>query len=815
MTGSVLTHRSSKTSGLLADNKLTTDNNGGKNININHNNMVVKAVPVKGPQDGLSRRIFTNEEDDNGTVKSNPNGTPTTIVSSTPSSYRYILPCFRIRRTKASALIFLAMCAIFISILSSFMAYQSLSSLPTSGNNYFLPPSKQWGAGRESRIKARKQRRAASLEKTTATSLVEEDSSSTMREEEHVDAVQYSDYEAHLLNFIFNLRAEGVKFSLLSRGEPDPPGQEMGFYTQLGCDVFNKLSSQEHNTTTTTATIPHKERIRKLWSSHTPSILEASRHPDDTDYKQKNYMKVILDSLSPYSLLDPSGVSSSNPRRMMKPDDIERILGILVRRLFGLLGHTNKSIGNTTTTIPMPPPLRIAVFGGPTTEGKGCYRARIKIAPKSIMANPAFCGFSYRLEKFLNSFLLPPKVLKQLRLTLGNVGTANNSEEEFRLVEVVNLGQEGTDSEYSAAIVRNRLYPPLMKAQNGATGYGGGPPDMVIDAYGIDEYGKDLSEIHSTYDTLWQPSHANGKGCFKENQKPYPVIVRAVLEDRPPVGDEGLPSTAGIMTAILGDAVDDVEEGEMSFPDDQNPDDKETEGGGAFGMAGHIASSWAIAFNLASSAMWHCASKRPVRPHPHANRRRYNHAHCDNGINPPCMFSFLAGSKGTTARPSAIASSLIPYIVENTGWQPGSEMTAGFARKTGLIGTGTGATMTLLFRNITRPVRRFDVVSLRSTSHAWKDGSAKFVLVTGGDFSHGKEAAEASSMMAREVSFDISADLNTGVSNYNGEDQHVSYHFGLDLDQSEASNSVGKDVLLRITLTKGTQFKILGLMLCE
>jgi hypothetical protein len=70
-------------------------------------------------------------------------------------------------------------------------------------------------------------------------------------------------------------------------------------------------------------------------------------------------------------------------------------------------------------------------------------------------------------------------------------------------------------------------------------------------------------------------------------------------------------------------------------------------------------------------------------------------------------------------------------------------------------------------------------------------------------------------MMAREVSFEISADLNTGVSNNSGEDQHVSYHFGLDLDQSEASKSVGKDVLLRITLTKGTQFKILGLMLCE
>jgi hypothetical protein len=785
----VLTHRSNRASaGLLSD---TLINHGGGNSN--KNNMVVKSVPVKGPQDGLSSRQIINEEDDTATVKSNPNGSPTRS-----SSHRYVLPCFRFRRTKQSALVFLAMCAILLSIVSSFIAYQSLSSLP-SGN--FLLPPKQWGAGRESRMKARKQRRASLSTGVSEESGIKED-----------DSVQYSDYEANLLNFIFNIRAEGVKFNLLSLREPEPPGQEMGFYTQLGCDVFNRLSSSSTKgsiSNNNTATIPHKERIRKLWKSHIPSILEASRHPDDTDYSHRNYTKIILKSLSPYSLLDPS-VSSSNPRRMMKADDIERILGILVRRLFGLF-HKNDNNMPSNATIYMAPPLRIAVFGGPTTEGRGCHRARIGISPKSIMTNPAFCSFPYRLEKFLNSFLLPPKVLKQLRLTLGNVGPSN-SDEEFRLVEVVNLAEEGTDSEYSAARVRNRMYPPLMKAQNGAAGYGGGPPDVAIDAYGIDEYGKDVSEIHSTYDTLWQPSHANGKGCFKENQKPYPVIVRAVLEDRSST-NEGSPLTSSIMTTILGDAVDDVEEGEMSFPDYQDPDDKKTESGGAFGMAGHIASSWAIAFNLASSALWHCASKRPSHPHPKAKRRMYNHANCDNGIDPPCMFSFLAGSKGTTARPSAIASTLLPFIVENTGWQPGSDMDAGFARKGGLVGTGAGATMTLLFRNVTRPVRRFDVVSLRSTSHVWKDGAAKFVIVTGGDFSHGKEAAETSSKNAREVSFEVSADLNTGVST--GEDQHVSYHFGLDLDYAEAKEAVGKDLLLRVTLTKGTKFKILGLMLCE
>ncbi|KAL7555272.1 hypothetical protein ACHAWF_019014 [Thalassiosira exigua] len=212
------------------------------------------------------------------------------------------------------------------------------------------------------------------------------------------------------------------------------------------------------------------------------------------------------------------------------------------------------------------------------------------------------------------------------------------------------------------------------------------------------------------------------------------------------------------MMAVLGDAIDDVEEGEMAVPGKL----MNTEAGGAFGMSGHLASSWTLAFNLAYAAINHCGS---VRSNPKAlspMRSAVNEAvpyGCDNGIDSPCLFSFLAGAKGTAPRPSAIASSLMPFIVENTGWQPESDMSTGFARQTGLVAKGTGATMTLLFRNVTKPVRRFDVITLRSTSEAWNDGEVQFILVTGGDFSHGNEAAEESARVARETSFKISAEL--------------------------------------------------------
>jgi len=700
----------------------------------------------------------------------------------------YVLPCFRFRSNKSAAMALLAASAIFVSMCSAFLAYRSLSSLslsdPSSGL-YFLPPAKVWGAGREGRKKARQGKRAYSSLSA-----------------ERVKAVKYTEYESNLLNFLFSLRAAGVKSSILPLNNHDPPGQDMGIYANLGCSVFNKLNDN-HN-------MDISDQMRQLWTSHLSMILQASRHADDTAYAHKNWTATLLKSLSPYSL--PDHLSNDNSVNAMDEKDIERISGIIVRRFLGLLQSGGKENPQ------MPPPLRIAIFGGPTVEGKGCHRAKVKIPHKSVMGNPAFCAFPYRLEQFLNAILLPPAVLKQLRRTLGGISPGGTvSSEQIRLVEVINLGEEGTASEYSTAIIRNRMYPSIVNAQSSSsTGYGGGPPDLIIDAYGIDDYGRETTELDSFYDAVTRPSSSLPKECLKENHKPPPVIIRAVLEEDAPSLWENAFSTT---TAVLGDSIDDVEEGEMSFPSTKNPASQETEAGGAFGMAGHVASSWALAFNLAFAVFGHCdalgTQVQLARNEIRDTRNNDDPANCDNGIDPPCLFSFLAGPKGTAPRPSAIASNLMPFIVENTGWQPESDISTGFARKTGLVGTGTGATMTLLFRNVTQPIRRFDVITLRSTAEGWKDGTARFILVSGGDFSHGNDAAEASSKVAREISFEVSAELIADVSS-NGEDNHISYHFGLDLDEGDnAHELLGTDFMLRIILTKGSRFKILGLMLCE
>ncbi|KAL7479645.1 hypothetical protein ACHAW6_005373 [Cyclotella cf. meneghiniana] len=711
---------------------------------------------------------------------------------------RYVLPCFRIRATKSALLSLIAACALFVSVMTSFLAYRSINTLSSNKGFYspssgmILPSSKEWGAGRESRRQKRERESVRRIENGQSSS--KKSRRVGEMKQELVAPVTSQIYGAHLTSFYIKLVEEGEKY-LLSFDEPDPLGQDMSVYANVGCSVFDKLYNPKTKSNhTAPSEHENEDRIRRFWSSHLASVLDASRHADDLSFAHKNWTLTLLKSLSPYTL-----VGSLSRGKTINPKDVERILGIIVRRLLGLMqAKKGAAVAAFSGKIAsMPPPLRIAIFGGPTVAGLGCHRGRgISRGQSSISANPAFCAFPYRLEQFLNRMLLPPLSLKQV------VGTGIGSNTNIRVVEVINLGEEGTYSDYSEAIARNRMYPSEMS------------PDLVIHAYSIDDYGTGVSEIEPFYTAVHNSFKSElKKGCLREDLKPPPVILRALMEN---VEENGAQSNY-VMTSILGEAVDDVEEGEALFPAGES--DKVTNKGGAFGMAGHVATSWVLAFDLAHSALKFCQSKADTvsdpyqRPAIHKNTMAHDESsfHCDNGINPPCIFSILSGPKGNVVRPSFLLQSIAPFVVENTGWSPSSDMTAGFSRKTGIVATGPGAAMTLLFQNITRPVHRFDVLTLRSTSQVWKDGAAQFILVTGGDFSHGEEAAHTSAKSSKETSFEISAELIAD----GEEDTHVTYHFGVDLVEGDNAAEVGTDVLLRIILTKGDKFKILGLMLCE
>ena len=695
---------------------------------------------------------------------------------STQPRMRYVLPCFRIRSTRSFIVFVMVTCIIILSITTFFMAH-SMHTLsrhsPSSG--MILPSAKEWGAGRETRRKKRKQK----YEQRIADAVVEVGTNSSEnrlpkrvreRKQEVVTPIKSQVYEAHLVSFYTKL-AEKIAIHKLSFDQQNTLGQDMSIYSNIGCSVFNNLFHSNNNTTKSYYS-DSEDSMRRFWQSHHASILDASRL-EDTSFAHKNWTSTLLESLSPYTLGD--SISSSNN---FKPEDIERILGIIVRRLLALM-HTKDGAEES-----LPPPLRIAIFGGPTVSGQGCHRGR-GLSRASLQTNPAFCSFPYRLEQFLNWMLLPPSVMRRISSVAADAP----------VVEVVNLGEEGTYSDYSEAIVRNRMYPL------------GQSPDIVVHAYSIDGYGRGISDIQPFHAAVHHSFKKNLEdGCRSEDQKPPPVILHAMLENNQTATD--------LTSIILGEAIDDVEEGETSLPLLDNNGINNV--GGAFGMAGHLASSWVLAFGISHSILSYCTSNAFDPTHTYSITKQASAPdehmfQCDNGIYPPCIFAIYSGAKGNVAKPSFLLQSLTPFMVENTGWSPTSDMTAGFSRKTGIVATSPGATMTMLFRNITRPVRRFDVLTLRSTSKIWRDGAAKFVLVTGGDFSHGEEAAEASVAVSKETSFEISAELISD----GAEDRHVTYHFGIDLVEGENTAETGSDVLLRIILTKGNKFKILGLMLCE
>jgi hypothetical protein len=640
-----------------------------------------------------------------------------------------------------------------------------------------LPSAGEWGAGRESRRKKRQfQLHVDNPIENAGTNYSKKSKPVRERKREIVVPVKSQLYEAHLASFYTKLGEKGSEYKL-SFNQPDSLGQDMSIYANIGCSVFNKLFHiPTDNITSSNEYSENEDKIRRFWQSHHASILDASRH-GDTSFAHKNWTLTLLKSLSPYTLLDSMPISNS-----LNSKNVEHILGIIVRRILALMQV------KANPEIVLPPPLRIAVFGGPTVAGQGCHRGR-GLSRASMQTNPAFCAFPYRLEQFLNLMLSPPTVLKRLS---GIAAPAP-------VVDVINLGEEGTYSDYAESIVRNRMYPPDKS------------PDIVIHAYNIDDYSSGVSGLQQFYASVHNSFDKDLKdGCRKEDQKTPPVILNALLES-----DSAFDNLA--MVSILGEAIDDVEEGETSL--NEMDGNRVNTVGGAFGMAGHVATSWVIAFNLAHSMLNLCTSNAKSDPDSahifsvskQATMNDEYMFRCDNGIHPPCIFSILSGSKGNVAKPSHLLQSIAPFVVENTGWSPSSDMTAGFSRKTGIVASSPGATMTMLFRNITRPVRRLDVITLRSTSKIWRDGAAQFVLVTGGDFSHGEEAAEASASNSRETSFEISAELIAD----GDEDTHVTYHFGIDLVEGENAAEAGSDLLLRVVLTRGDNFKILGLMLCE
>mmetsp|Transcript_41120 Transcript_41120/g.57839 ORF Transcript_41120/g.57839 Transcript_41120/m.57839 type:complete len:411 (+) Transcript_41120:321-1553(+) len=321
------------------------------------------------------------------------------------------------------------------------------------------------------------------------------------------------------------------------------------------------------------------------------------------------------------------------------------------------------------------PPLRIAVLGGTFAEGEGCAVASVAIPEGSIMANPSYCAWPYRLQGFLNQLM-------------GGI----------QWVEVTNLAEEGTDTGFMTPLLRNWIYPDALLPHG---------PDIIVNAYGkydYTNYGEepppDLVNTIQTEMTDFlrsiQASHPCGDA---------PVVIH--MDD---VG-VNLDEEPGILFSTRH---------VQAFNKAMSADNHAHEN---FAMAGHMAMTWTLAFCALEMALQHCeTTAKTITPLPEPKRNCQDPSTGD----PSCAFAFFAGPQGTVKRVTEFQKYIQPFTQSNSGWRVLTDMSTGWSRKTGLVAVSPQASIIFSIKDIDRPVQFFHLMTLKSSAEPWRDGKAMF-----------------------------------------------------------------------------------------
>jgi hypothetical protein len=450
------------------------------------------------------------------------------------------------------------------------------------------------------------------------------------------------------------------------------------------------------------------------------AILAASQHPDDSKFLHQAWTKRLLSEMPPSLLF-------STMHHIPQLQGMSRILDIVRTKL----KNPERA-----------PPLRIAVVGGTFAEGEGCNLASVSIPQDSVMANPSYCAWPYRLQSFLNAL----------------VGEKNN------LVEVTNLSEEGTDTGFMIPLMRNWIYPKHLLPHG---------PDVIINAYGRHDY--------ETY----------GEGAANLKQtvvNEMNTFLRAV-ESSHPCGDAPI-------VIHLDDIGVELEKKIFSIrhkPAIQRALKADHQSN--FAMAAHMAMTWILAFNALEGSLQFCqAQPKEVVP------RRIPPPHCQDPStgDSSCPFGFYASPQGTVTRVTQFQKYLRPYVTRNSGWEVLSEMSTGWSRKTGLVAIDSGAQLILQIKNIPKEVRYFHLMTLKSNVLPWRDGTTQF-----------RVAILAPGKNPIETSFKIDGSHKSNKQ----EPEHITHHYNMDFGEQKAP--IGSDIMLSLELVEGTNFKVLGLMLCS
>ena len=338
-------------------------------------------------------------------------------------------------------------------------------------------------------------------------------------------------------------------------------------------------------------------------------------------------------------------------------------------------------------------------------------------------------------------------------------------------VEVTNLAEEGTDTGFMIPLMRNWIYPKSLLPHG---------PDIIVNAYGRYDY-----ESYGNVGTIQQL-----KDTIRAEMDTF---IRAV-EVSHPCGTSPLVIHMDDVGVDLNHRILQIHHKE-AFARAMQADRQR----GIFAMAGHMAMTWVLAFGALEAALRHCETSQPAvssvadtLPDPTCKDPSTGE--------PSCPFAFFASPQGTVTRVLDFQKYLKPYTVGNSGWEILSDMSTGWSRKTGLVAINAGAKMVLQVKNIEREVRYLHLMTLKSNVEPWKIGKVRFRV---GIWAPGKGDQPL------ETSFEIDGSHQTTST----DPEHITHHFNMDFGDNKAP--IGSDIMWSLELVEGSNFKVLGLMLCS
>ena len=585
------------------------------------------------------------------------------------------------------------------------------------------------------------------------------------------------------------------------------------------------------------------ETAFSLWNQYETPILESSQHPDDPTYSHQDWTHYL------YQHFHPSQFSTSTPAsEILHHPSLPHILNLFQQHFqyhhYQTLKQPNKKDSHF---LQPPPPLKVAIVGGALTEGNGCIFSKSVQPPKgSIMSNPTYCAWPYRLEQFWSQGIL--------RSLLGNASTNKKNRRTslgYDLIKVVNMAEGGTETALMTPLLRNWLYPPELLPEG---------PDIVMNAYSLSDYTVSSSkeETEEEFDEARKAKILNEMIAFVQAVeashpcgKPPPLVIhlyddpgndqQEFLESLQQAWIQNHNDKRNMNTMMVINYSDMMEKaadlendyyelhkddpvfkehGEDMYDDDEvkleqlEKKDRQEEPGlvvrnTPFGMAGHVLLSWVVAYRALELLFQYCAQQKTHVVMEHASDIQApatdeSTPSCqDPSSGDTCVFGWFAGPAGTVFKPTEINQYIQPYLLYKEHWEASTDMSAGYSRKTGLVATSPHAMITFEVPNISKEVQYINLMVLKSSLPQFRGGVAQFTIVV-------EDSDE--DVEDKEMTFAIDGSVPDGDGDADAA-RPMTYPVEVDLKDFKAP--IGSTLRLTIELIHGQSFKILGMMFCS